>query len=152
MTIEEIRAALKARGWTQKELASMLHVHPVTLGLILTGKNKLTPQLAAHIELLLSNKREQLFIHKVSLPDCVVEHWVPGFDELNEEQRKAAVLAVLKDAAKWLIHEGEKQFSAEELANIKNFCSTLSHLPAREYESEVDEEGRLVEAAEDCED
>ena len=52
MNIKQIRHTLTARGWTQKQLAQMLHIHPVTLGLILIGKNKLTPQLASHMELL----------------------------------------------------------------------------------------------------
>lgn len=57
MTIKEIRTALAARGWTQKQLAQQLHIHPVTLGLILIGKNNLTAQLAAHIELLFEHTK-----------------------------------------------------------------------------------------------
>ena len=57
MTIKEIRNTLTARGWTQKQLAQQLHIHPVTLGLILIGKNTLTAQLAAHIELLFEHTK-----------------------------------------------------------------------------------------------
>ncbi len=150
MTIEEIRIALRERGWTQKELARMLHVHPVTLGLILTGKNKLTPQLEAHIELLLNSSKEQLIIHKISLPDLVVERWVPDFEKLAPEQRVAAVQAVLHDAAQWLIREGEKQFTEEELANIRQFCSTLRPEPTRTYEyNDTEGEGGLLSIADE---
>ena len=152
MTIEEIRAALQERGWTQKELAAMLHVHPVTLGLILTGKNKLTPQLEAHIELLLARQKEQVIVHKVSLPDGVVERGVPGFNNLSEEQRLTTVQAVLQDAVKWLIQEGEKQFSTEELAQIRAFCSTFNGMPTRSYEYCLDDEERLLTASDGGED
>ncbi len=130
MTIEEIRNTLRERGWTQKRLADMLHVHQVTLGLILTGKNKLTPQLEAHIEQLFSRRKEPHIDLELSLPNAVVERWVPDFAQLAPEQRKAAVEAVLREAAQKLIREGERQFSQQEPAGIRDFCTTLQPAPA----------------------
>ena len=146
MTIEEIRIALQARKWTQRELASMLHVHPVTLGLILTGKNKLTSQLEAHIELLLARKTEQLIFHKITLPDHIVARWVPGFDKLSEEERQKAVKTVIENAVQVLVRKGEEQFSDDERCNIRSFCTRFEGMPARTYEYNVDDEGGLLEA------
>ena len=66
MTIEQIKQRLAELKWTNKRLAEKLHIHEVTLNLILSGKNKLTDQLSAHIELLLNNAQEQLIMFKIT--------------------------------------------------------------------------------------
>lgn len=153
MTIEEIRIALRERGWTQRAFAKMLHVHPVTLGLILTGKNKLTAQLEAHMELLLNLRCEQLIIHKVTLPAPVVQRWMPGIESLTPELRTTAMKAVLQDAALWLITEGRKQLSEGELADISNFYTTLCPPSCSELEYDCeDSEGELLSAADELRD
>ena len=147
MTIEEIRSELQKRGMTQKELAAMLHVHPVTLGLILIGKNKLTEQLAAHIELLFDNMRQNDPVeHTLTLPETVVERWMPSFRTLPESQRSAAILDVIHKAVHWLICEGEKQFTPQELANIRAFCEAQSTPPAPTPYTQDDEEPLLSAA------
>ncbi len=125
----------------------MLHVHPVTLGLILIGKNKLTDQLAAHIELLFDNMRKNDSTeHNLPLPESVVERWMPRFMELPESQRSAAILDIIHKAVHWLIQEGEKQFTPEELANIRNFCESHANPPAPTPYMQ-DEEEPLLSAA-----
>lgn len=133
MTIDEIKQALRERGWSNKKLAEMLHIHEVTLNLILSGKNKLTDQLSAHIELLLGNTQEQLIMYKITYPDAVVQSWLPGWDELTPEQRKAGIEAVLREATEQLVAEQEARMTPEEVARLKAFCSTLRG-PARVFE------------------
>lgn len=149
MTVEGIRQELLSLGMSQKELAHLLHIHPVTLGLILTGKNKLTPQLCAHIKLCLNQFQEQHFLHKIDLPIHIVKRWVPDFDELTEEQQYEAVNNVLNEAAKCLVKKGESRFSHPEQISVKDFTSRLKGMPTRIYVYENEEdEGRLIDAAE----
>lgn len=126
MNIQEIRELLKARNMTQAQLAEMLHMHPMSLSKILSGRAPLTETLASHINLLLSDKKEQLLVFRVSLPDAVVEQWIPGFEFLTLEERKTAVEAVLHAAAKQCVALGEALYSPEELEALRNFASTLT--------------------------
>ena len=133
MDIQEINQALKDRGWTQQLLAEKLRMHPVALNRVLTGKTELKPTLAAHIELLLGNTQEQLIMYKITYPDAVVQSWLPGWDELTPEQRKAGIEAVLREATEQLVAEQEARIAPEEVARLKAFCSTLRG-PARVFE------------------
>ena len=133
MDIQEINQALKDRGWTQQLLAEKLRMHPVALNRVLTGKTELKPTLAAHIELLLGNTQEQLIMYKITYPDAVVQSWLPGWDELTPEQRKAGIEAVLREATEQLVAEQEARMTPEEVARLKAFCSTLRG-PARVFE------------------
>ena len=147
MTIEEINAALVSLGWTKKELAERLHIHPVTLNLILSGKNKLTDQLAAHIELLLKDQQEQLLIFKVSYPDALCERWVPGWERLTEEQRVQAVEAVLQSAAEQLAADYERTLTPEDREMIHYFLGGLRG-PAREFDLDAEEAAELPDVVE----
>ena len=138
MTIDEINETLQRMGWTKKELAERLHIHPVTLNLILTGKNRLTPQLAAHIELLLNNSMEQLLIFKVSYPDALCERWVPGWERLTEEQRVQAVEAVLQSAAEQLAADYERTLPEEDRALIRKMLGGLRG-PAHEFDLDAED-------------
>lgn len=133
MDIQEINQALKDRGWTQQFLAEKLRMHPVALNRVLTGKTELKPTLAAHIELLLGSTQEQLIMYKITYPDAVVQSWLPGWDELTPEQRKAGIEAVLREATEQLVAEQEARMTPEEVARLKAFCSTLRG-PARVFE------------------
>ena len=133
MDIQEINQALKDRGWTQQYLAEKLRMHPVALNRVLTGKTELKPTLAAHIELLLNNTQEQLIMYKITYPDAVVQSWLPGWDELTPEQRKAGIEAVLMEAVQQLAAEQERQMTAAEVERLKAFCATLRG-PARVFE------------------
>ena len=137
MTIDEINAALEARGWSQVELAEKLRMNHIALNRVLTGKSALRPTLAAHIELLLNSTQEQLIMYKITYPDAVVQSWLPGWDELSPEQCKAGIEAVLMEAAQQLAAEQEKKMTPEEVASLKAFCSTLRGQPqVFEYGSE----------------
>lgn len=129
MTIEQIKQRLAELKWTNKRLAEKLHIHEVTLNLILSGKNKLTDQLSAHIELLLNNAQEQLIMFKITYPDAVVQSWLPGWEKLTDEQRKAGIEAVLREAAEQLISEQKARMTPEEVESLKAFCSTLRGAP-----------------------
>lgn len=139
MTIDEINNSLQRLGWTKKELADKLHIHPVTLNLILTGKNRLTEQLAAHIELVLNDHQEQLLVFRVSYPDAICERWVPGWERLTEEQRVQAVEAVLQSAAEQLAADYERTLPEADRAMIRRMLGGLRG-PAREFD--LDEEER----------
>ena len=133
MTKEEIKAALKERGWTHAQLAEKLKIHPGTITNILSGKHPLKPSLAAHIELLLKDTQEQLIMYKVTFPDATVESWVPGWERLTPEQRQQAVGAVIEEAARQLMEEGAAALTPEELEGLRRFCGGLRG-PAREFE------------------
>ena len=99
MNVPEIRAALARRGWTQRELAQRLCIHPVTLSLILSGKNKLTDQLASHIDLVFNDDSDKVLMCRVTLPDFVCDCWQPGWESLDDAQRVSALGSVLKAVA-----------------------------------------------------
>lgn len=133
MTKEEIKQALKERGWSYQLLAEKLRVSEGSIKNALSDKGKLTDQLAAHIELLLGNTQEQLIMYKITYPDAVVQSWLPGWDELTPAQRKAGIEAVLREATEQLVREQEARMAPEEVASLKAFCSTLRG-PARVFE------------------
>lgn len=143
MNIEEIKQAIKARGWSNKKLAQLLNVHVVTLNLILSGKNKLTDQLRAHIELLLNSTQEQLIMFKLTYPEALCQSWLPGWDELSPEQRQKGIEAVLLEAARLAVEETEREMTEEEIEKLKEFCSTLRG-PSREFDGDAED----LEAAE----
>lgn len=147
MTIDEINNALQKMGWTKKELADKLHIHPVTLNLILTDKNRLTEQLAAHIELILNDHQEQLLVFKVSYPDAICERWVPGWERLTEEQRVQAVEAVLQSAAEQLAADYERTLPEADRAMIRRMLGGLRG-PVREFDLDAEDadDGGMVAA------
>jgi len=133
MTKDEIKQALSARGWTYQTLAEKLRVSEGAIKNALSVNGKLSDQLSAHIEMLLGNTQEQLIMYKITYPDAVVQSWLPGWDELTPEQRKAGIEAVLREATEQLVAEQEARMTPEEVARLKAFCSTLRG-PARVFE------------------
>lgn len=125
MTTEEIKKKLEQIGWTQKDLADRLHIHPMSLNRVLAGRAALTPQLEAHIELLLNDQMEQTLIFKVTYPDAICERWVPGWERLTEEQRVQAVEAVLQSAAEQLAADYERTLPEEDRALIRRMLGGL---------------------------
>ena len=138
MTTDEIKKALKKLGWTQSQLAERLKVHPGTVKNILSGQAKLTPQMAAHIELLLSDQMEQTLIFKVTYPDAICERWVPGWERLTEEQRVQAVEAVLQSAAEQLAADYERTLPEEDRALIRKMLGGLRG-PAHEFDLDAED-------------
>lgn len=125
MTKDEIKNALRERGWTYQTLAEKLRVSYGALRTVLSENGKLTDQLNAHIELLLKNTQEQLIMYKITYPDALCRSWLPGWDDLTEEQRRVGLEAVLREAAQQLIREQEARMTPEEVEQLKAFCSTL---------------------------
>ncbi len=106
MTIDEIKAEIKLRGMTQRQLADNLHISYSTIHQIMCGAIKLTPQLSAHIDLYFGRQREQVIIYCVDLPEARCTEFVPGWDTLPPAQQSAAIKAVLRHAADRLIALG----------------------------------------------
>ena len=125
MTKDEIKNALRERGWTYQTLAEKLRVSYGALRTVLSENGKLTDQLNAHIELLLKNTQEQLIMYKITYPDALCRSWLPGWDDLTEGQRRVGLEAVLREAAQQLIREQEARMTPEEVEQLKAFCSTL---------------------------
>lgn len=125
MTIHEIRRMLRERSWSQKKLAEHLCIHPVTLGLILTGKNKLTAQLAAHIELIFNHSHTHTVLHEIALPSGCTQRWVPGFCALSPEYQAKLLFTLLLDVARWFLSESALAYSPEQLAELNALCREL---------------------------
>ena len=144
MTTEEIKKKLEQIGWTQKDLADRLHIHPMSLNRVLAGRAALTPQLEAHIELLLNDQMEQTLIFKVTYPDAICERWVPGWERLTEEQRVQAVEAVLQSAAEQLAADYERTLPEADRALIRRMLGGLrgpSHVFDLDAEAAADAPG-----------
>ena len=133
MNCEQIKEALKARGWTQKDLAEKLQMSAGALRNILSGQSALTAQLAAHIELLLESTQQQLIVFKLTYPEVLCESWLPGWEDLTPEQRQAGLEAVVAKTAEQICAEVEATFTEEERAELHRFCSTLRG-PTRVFE------------------
>ena len=138
MTKEEIKMALKERGWSYQMLAEKLRVSEGAIKNALSSNGKLTDQLSAHIELLLNSTQEQIMLFKVTYPEVLCRAWLPGWDELTPEQRQDGLQAVMLEAAKLAAADGEKELSPEQWAELRAFCSTLRG-PSRvfEYKAEM---------------
>ena len=138
MTIDDIRRELQARGWTQKQLATKLRIHPVTLGLILTGKNKLTPQLAAHIDLIFHSEHDVFVAHKVSLTTGKVQPFYQGIEHLSETEQLNVLLDVVRDTAQWYIEEQRPHLSPEKIADLEEAYESIRYITARDPHADDD--------------
>lgn len=147
MTTEEIKLQLEKIGWSQKDLADRLHIHPMSLNRVLSGRSPLTEQLAAHIELILNDHQEQLLVFKVSYPDAICERWVPGWERLTEEQRVQAVEAVLQSAAEQLAADYERTLPEADRAMIRRMLGGLRG-PVREFDLDAEDadDGGMIAA------
>lgn len=129
MTIEEIKAALKERGWTITDLAETIGVTADGLGRILAGKRPLTQQLERHIGLVLGLRKDTLMMFRVSLPDAEVESWVPGWGKLSRAEKAAAAEAVVREAALLAAERGLDGLSAAEREELARVCGEVIHWP-----------------------
>lgn len=67
MTTDEIKKTLAARGWTQAELAEKLGCNAKGLNEVLRGARPLTETMNRHIELLLRENDEAIFVYRINL-------------------------------------------------------------------------------------
>lgn len=67
MTTDEIKELLAARGWTQAELAEKLGCNAKGLNEVLRGARPLTETMNRHIELLLREQDEAVFVYRINL-------------------------------------------------------------------------------------
>lgn len=73
MTTDEIKAAIKAQGYTIGSFAKKLGITGDALGRVLSGARPFSPSLRKHIELLLANPatpptpQEAVFVYRVNL-------------------------------------------------------------------------------------
>ena len=104
MDISEIKAQMAEQKLTIKMLADKLCVSYDALRQIMAGQRPLTAQLSRHIELTLGVKREEMVIHRVTLPDEVAERLVPHADQLP-----ADVLATVLEA---IVHASLDELAA----------------------------------------
>jgi transcriptional regulator with XRE-family HTH domain len=105
MELDDIKEQMAAQKLTIKQLADKLCVSYDALRQIMAGQRPLTAQLRRHIELTLGVKREEMVIHRVTLPDEVAERLVP-----HAEQLPAEVLAPVLEA---IVHH-----ALDELAGL----------------------------------
>lgn len=115
MTIEEIKAAIKAQGYTQAEFAKKLGVATSTLTNALSGITPLTKALHNHIALLLEKERDCVFVYKITLPEAKVEELIGQRTCLTESDRRAAIEAIIRHNLQQLIELGKQApWSPEE--------------------------------------
>lgn len=67
MDIDEIKAAMKEQGYSITALAKKLSMNKETLGRVLSGKNPMTDTLRKHIELILGETDEAVFVYRVDI-------------------------------------------------------------------------------------
>lgn len=117
MNVDEIKAELKARGMTQQQLADQLKVSYSNIRQIMCGAIRLTPQLAAHIDLLFGRRREQVIVYTIDLPEARCRDYIPDWDTLPPAQQEVALKSILRAAADRLIAIGAT-ISPEELKSL----------------------------------
>lgn len=119
MTIEQIKEVLEKRGISQKELAEQLHIHPMSLGRILSGRSPLTEQLAAHIDYVLGTAREAVLVYRVDVPTHKVEELTAGRGCVTEADYREALAAVLKHNLQVLAEVGAQlEWTPEQRAAL----------------------------------
>lgn len=112
MTIDEIKAELKARGMSITDLAKQLDVTADGLGRILANKRPLTGQLARHISLLFKS-HDIVIAHSINIPEARVEEICCNCT--TEAERQAAIDALLHHNLLWLASIGAQlDWSDEE--------------------------------------
>lgn len=132
MNPEEIKTALKERGWTITDLAEKIGVTADGLGRILAGKRPLTQQLERHIGLVLGMRKDTLMMFRVSLPDAEVESWVPGWEKLSRAEKAAAAEAVVREAALLAAERGMEGLSEAEKMELARVCGEVIHWPRQQ--------------------
>ncbi len=118
MTIEEINAILEERGISRQEFAAQMNISYHTLRLILSGQNRLTPQMARHIELELGLARNRSIIYTIPMPDGQVEALIPGADKMPPEEVRVCLQRVIDYNMRRLNREGDEAMRAA-LGNMR---------------------------------
>lgn len=122
MNLQEIKRVMEVQGWTIAALAKELSINPVNLGRILSGHRPLTEQLKKHIEYVLGERKSQMLIFTVDLPEASCRAMFPGWDSLTEEEKRESCQAVIRESLKELIALGAAALTEEELQKLKEIA------------------------------
>lgn len=114
MTTEEIKTAIKAKGYTQAEFAKKLGVAPSTLTNALSGITPMTKALHNHIALLLEKERDVVIVYKIELPEAKVVELCGQSACQTEEDRHAAIEAIVHHNLQELIELGKQCMWSEQ--------------------------------------
>lgn len=129
MTLEQINDELSKQGKHVSELAHELGVNVNALRQILAGQRPLTKQLEKHIQLALGLRKDTLIMFKVEFPDEEVSSWVPGWDKLSDEERRAAVTAIVREAAMLGAKRGWEELSEPEREKLRALGREVAYWP-----------------------
>lgn len=119
MTLEQINAEMAQQKKHVAELARELGVNVNALRQILAGQRSLTKQLEKHIQLALGLRKDTLVMFKVEFPDEEVSSWLPGWDKLSEEERRATVSAIVREVAMLGTKRGWEELSEPEREKLR---------------------------------
>lgn len=108
MTLDEINAAIKAKGYNITTFASQLGMTADALGRILSGKRPLTESLHNHISLLLKEPREAILVYRVDITESKAAELCGANCCANPEDRKAAIEAIIHHNLAELIEAGKR--------------------------------------------
>ena len=113
MNVEEIKAELKARGWTYAMLADKLGMSEGRIKTIMSGKDELKKTLKNHIELLFASPASAVLVYRIDLTSSEVAE-LCGSREFPETEKGRADLA---NAVEAVLHH-----NMEHLASIGMKC------------------------------
>ena len=122
MTVDEIKQAMDALGWSISRMAKELDITADYMGRVLSGKRALTGQLARHIEYVLGRRKSQLFVFTVELPEGTARQYVPGWEELSQEEQRKAAQAVARRMLDELVTQGESLLTREQREQLRRFA------------------------------
>ena len=118
MTTDEIKKILADRKITQQEFAGQLGMNPKSFNEVLRGARPMTKTLHNHIKILLEKQRETILVYRVNLTEAKVEELCGKKACASEEERLAALEAVIHHNLQELIEVGKKADWTEEERNF----------------------------------
>ena len=129
MTHEELKKEV-LKKWGRLDLcAEEIGVSYSSLESVLNGRNPLTKSLKHHLQLALGLRKDTLIMFKVELPDEEVQSWVPGWDKLSEDERRAAVESIVREAALLGSKRGWEELSEPEREKLRALGREVAYWP-----------------------